>query len=219
MANTVFDFKKEYKDLYMPKVEPVIIDVPEFSFIKVDGKGNANTEGGEFYQAVELLYTLSYTIKMSSKSGNQPQGFFEYVVPPLEGLWWFNDSTDKDFSQKDKYLWTSMIRQPEFVTQEVFDWACKEAARKKPRLDTSKARFQSFTEGLCVQMMHIGPYADEPKTIALMVEFIKENNYQNAIGDVRSDGSTKRHHEIYLSDPRKTEPSKMKTVLRHPIKK
>lgn len=149
---------------------------------------------------------------------SQLKDFFEYVVPPLEGLWWLNKADEYDFTKKDKYCWTSMIRQPEFVTQQVFSWACNEVAKKKPLLDLSKARLQNYTEGLCVQMMHLGPYDDEPKSIALMEAFIKENNYQNTIGETRPDGSIKRHHEIYLGDPRKTEPSKMKTVLRHPVK-
>lgn len=174
--------------------------------------------GGEYQRAVELLYALSYTIKMSKMGGNQPVGYFEYVVPPLEGLWWLNDHSHFDFSMKDKFCWTSMIRQPEFVTQEVFDWACKEILKKKPHLDTSKARLQIFNEGLCVQMMHIGSFDDEPKTMAQIDEFIKEQNYQDAISEVQPDGMIRRHHEIYLGDPRKIELAKMKTVLRHPVK-
>ena len=218
MNDEKLDYKKEYKDLYMPKAKPCLIDVPPICFIMVDGKGNPNIEGGEYQQAVELLYALSYTIKMSKMGGNPPEGYFEYVVPPLEGLWWLNDDSHFDFSIKEKYCWTSMIRQPEFVTQEVFDWACKELAKKKPELNTSKAQLQTYHEGLCVQMMHRGPYDEEPKTIAQIDAFIKENSYENAISDVGADGMIKRHHEIYLGDPRKTEPSKMKTVLRHPVK-
>ena len=218
MNDEKLDYKKEYKDLYMPKAKPCLIDVPPICYIMVDGKGNPNIEGGEYQQAVELLYALSYTIKMSKMGGNPPEGYFEYVVPPLEGLWWLNDDSHFDFSIKEKYCWTSMIRQPEFVTQEVFDWACKELAKKKPELNTSKARLQTYHEGLCVQMMHRGPYDEEPKTIAQIDAFIKENSYENAISDVGADGMIKRHHEIYLGDPRKTEPSKMKTVLRHPVK-
>ncbi|MHB8063100.1 MAG: GyrI-like domain-containing protein [Ruminiclostridium sp.] len=221
MANEKFDYKKEYKALYMPKAKPCIIDVPAMSFILVDGKGNPNDEGGEYPQAVELLYALSYTIKMSKLGGNKPEGYFEYVVPPLEGLWWLNDDTHFDFSMltdKEKYCWTAMLRQPEFVTQEVFDRVCKEVLKKKPQLDTSKARLQIFDEGLCVQMLHTGPYDDEPKTIAQMDAFIKENNYQSAISDVQQGGTVRRHHEIYLGDPRKIEPSKRKTVLRCPVR-
>lgn len=218
MANVKLDYKKEYKDLYMPKAKPCIIDVPAMCFIMVDGRGNPNIEGGEYQQAVELLYGLSYTIKMSKMGGSQLDGYFEYVVPPLEGLWWLSDNSYFDFSIKEKFCWISMIRQPEFVTQEVFDWACKEIARKKPQLDTSKARLQVFHEGLCVQMMHIGSFDEEPETIAQINGFIKEKNYQDAISEVEPNGMVKRHHEIYLSDPRKIESSKMKTVLRHPVK-
>lgn len=218
MTNKIMDYKKEYKDLYMPKAKPCIIDVPSMWFIMVDGKGDPNVEGGEYQKAVELLYTLSYTIKMSKNGGNKPDGYFEYVVPPLEGLWWLNDDSHLDFSMKEKFCWIAMIRQPEFVTQEVFDWACREVSKKKPQLDTSQARLQIFNEGLCVQMMHIGPFDDELKTIEQINSFIRDKNYQDAISEVQPDGTIRRHHEIYLGDPRKIEPSKMKTVLRHPIK-
>ena len=217
MENAKLDYKKEYKDLYMPKAKPCIIDVPAISFIMVDGKGEPN-EGAEYKAAVELVYALSYTIKMSKKGVNKPEGYFEYVVPPLEGLWWLDDDTYFDFSRKEKFCWTSMIRQPEFVTQVVFDWACKEIIRKKPELDVSKARLQIYNEGLCVQMMHIGSFDDELKSINQIEDFVKENNYQNAISEMLPDGMIKRHHEIYNGDPRKTESSKMKTILRHPIK-
>jgi Uncharacterized conserved protein len=212
------DYKKEYKDLYMPKSQPGIIDVPKMNFIMVDGRGNPNIEGDEYQKAVELLYALSFTIKMSKMGKNIPEGYYEYVVPPLEGLWWMEDDSSMDFSQKDNYCWTSMIRQPEFVTQEVFFWACGEVKAKKPQIDTSKARLQSFTEGLCVQLLHIGPYDDEWISTKQMDLFTEENNYQNAISDVLPDGTILRHHEIYLGDPRKTAPSKLKTVLRHPVK-
>ncbi len=217
MANEKLDYKKEYKEYYMPKAKPCVIDIPPMCFIMVDGRGNPNTADGEYQTAVALLYALSYTIKMSKNAGNPPDGYFEYVVPPLEGLWWLDDDTHTDFSKKDKYCWTSMIRQPEFVTQEVFDWACTEIAQKKPQLDATKAKLQIFHEGLCVQMMHIGPYEDEPNTIAQIDAFIKENQYQNAISDVQQDGMIRRHHEIYLSDPRKVDLAKMKTILRHPV--
>jgi hypothetical protein len=219
MTNAKLDYKKEYKDLYMPKAKPSIVEVPPIRFIMVDGKGNPNDEGGEYQQAVELLYALTYTIKMSKMGANKPDGYFEYVVSPLERLWWLNDNSHFDFTIKEKFCWTSMIRQPEFVTQGVFDWACKEVAKKKPLLDTSKARLQIYHEGLCVQMMHIGPYDNEPETTAQMDAFMKENNLQNAIDEVQPDGTIKKHHEIYLGDPRKIEPSKRKTVLRHPVKR
>lgn len=218
MVNRKLDYTKEYKDLYMPKAKPCVIDVPTMSFIMVDGKGNPNAPSGEYQQAVEIIYGLSWTIKMSKMGSEKPLDYFEYVMPPLEGLWWLNDDSYADFSNKDRYCWTSMIRQPEFVTQEVFDWACKEITKKNPNLDISKARLQIFTEGLCVQMMHIGPYDNEPESIAQIEAFIKEKNYKNAISDMQADGTIRRHHEIYLGDPRKIDPTKRKTVLRHPVK-
>jgi hypothetical protein len=214
------DYKKEDKALYSPWAKPSVIRVPSMNFIMVDGKGNPNTEGGEYQQAVELLYALSYTIKMGYKNIEKPDGYSDYVVPPLEGLWWLENgaAAESDFSQKEKYFWTSMIRQPEFVTREVFERACREVVRKKPELDPTKARLETLEEGLCVQIMHLGPYDEEPKSIAVMDSFIEKSSYQNAIGDTRPDGAVRRHHEIYLGDPRKTEPSKMRTILRHPIK-
>ena len=160
-----FDYKKEFKDLYMPKSKPVLIDAPAMNFIMLDGKGDPN--GEEYENAVSTLYALTFTIKMSKMSGNQPEGYFEYVVPPLEGLWWCEGSKFS-LDIRDNWLWTSMIRQPEFVTQDVFDWAEDECRRKKPDLDVSLARFEAFTEGLCVQMMHLGPYADEPHSVEMM---------------------------------------------------
>ena len=209
------DYKKAYKDLYKPKSAPALITVPEMAFIMIDGKGNPNQEEGEYRKAVELLYALSYTIKMSK---TKPDGYFNYVIPPLEGLWWLENDLMPDFINKDQFYWTSMIRQPEFVTEDVFTRACQEAQKKKPHLDINKARLQSFREGLCVQIMHTGPYDTEPQTIALLEDFIKNNHYQNAISDTLSDGTIRRHHEIYLSDPRKTAPEKMNTVIRHPVK-
>lgn len=217
MNTEKLDYKKKYKDLYLPKQKPTVVDVPTMTFIMVNGSGNPNVEGGEYQQAVELLYGLSYTIKMSKKNGCQPEGYFDYVVPPLEGLWWLEEEK-MDFTQKDKYYWTSMLRQPEFVTKEVFQWACEELKRKKPQIDTSKAYLDTFTEGLCVQMMHIGPFDDESETIERIETYIKEMNFKNAISSVEPDGRIHRHHEIYLSDPRKTAPEKLKTVLRHPVR-
>ena len=216
MATDKLDYKKAFKDLYLPKSIPTLIDVPPMSFIMINGKGNPNEEGGEYQSAVELVYGLSYAIKMSKMGKYVPEGYFEYVVPPLEGLWWLDDC-GMDFSDKDKYFWTSMIRQPEFVTREVFQWACSEVIKKKPNLDVMKARLEIFNEGLCVQMMHIGTYDNEPKTIAQMEDYITSNNLKNAISTVRSDGTIRRHHEIYLSDPRKANLEKLKTVLRHPV--
>ena len=207
-----FDFKKEFKDLYMPKAVPVIIDVPEMRFIAISGAGDPNDENGEYKAALELLYPLCYTIKMSYKS-TDIDGFFQYVVPPLEGLW---DTSDEVFrvgeTDKSRFRWTSMIRQPDFVTEEVFRWACDEVKTKK-RLDPSKAELITYAEGLCVQCMHTGSYDEEPATIAKMERFIDENGLVNDIGTER------RHHEIYLGDPRKTSPDRLKTVIRIPVRR
>lgn len=211
------DFKKQYKELYAPKDEPLIITVPPMTFIMVDGRGNPNDSEGEYPSAVELLYALSYTIKMSVRNGFTPEGFYDYVVPPLEGLWWFGDKNDMDFTQKDKYLWTSMIRQPEFVTKEVFDLAVNDIRKKKPHLDVSKARLEIFDEGLCVQIMHHGPYDKEPETIKKIVSYMEAQGLSSDVGILLPDGRIRRHHELYLSDPRKTAPEKMKTILRHPV--
>jgi hypothetical protein len=210
MAETM-DYKKEYKDLYFPKNEPVIIKVPEIVFVAVDGKGNPNETDGEYKKALEILYGIQYTIKMSKKGTSIPNGYFDYVVPPLEGLWWTLEK-EIDFKNKSKFNWVSMIRLPEYVNRDVFKWACEEAAKKK-KINTEKAYLYKLNEGLCVQCMHIGPYDDEPKTIKLLNDFIDNNNLANDINDKR------KHHEIYLSDPRKGDPKKMKTVLRIPVKK
>ncbi len=215
-----FDFKKEYKDLYLPKQKPMSIDIPAMTFIMVDGKGNPNGSK-EYQEALETLYGLSYTIKMSKMGGRQPAGYFEYVVPPLEGLWWFEGDTFDGTQKlvKEELLWTSMIRQPDFVTPEVFAWAVLELQKKKTELDGTKARLESMTEGLCVQILHVGPFDTEPESLAQMEQFVADNGYVNAISDRMASGQVRRHHEIYLGDPRKTAPEKMKTVLRHPIKK
>ena len=205
-----YDFKKEQKELYQPKAA-AIVDVPEMIFIMVDGVGNPNTSK-EYQSAVEILYGLSYTIKMSKKGGKTPAGYFDFVVPPLEGLWWMADRESIDLSKKDEYCWTSMIRQPDFVTPEVFVEAKAALKKKKPGLDLTAARLERFAEGLCAQIMHIGPYDDEPETIEKLERFIAESGYQNNISDLR------RHHEIYLNDPRKVAPEKNKTIIRHPVK-
>lgn len=203
-----FDYKKQFKNLYLPKSNPMIIDVPEMTFIMVDGTGDP--QGEEYQNAVELIYGLSFIIKMSYKSGKEIEGYFQYVVPPLEGLWWCKEG-EFDFNKRDNWLWTSMIRQPEFVTNEVFEWAVETLKNKRPEIDTSKARLGSFSEGLCVQTLHIGPYADETKTVLRMKDFMTQNKLNDETGQIR------KHHEIYLSDPRKTVSSKLKTVVRHPV--
>jgi hypothetical protein len=208
-----FDFKKEYRDLYMPKSAPSVIDVPPMVFIMVDGKGNPNTCPA-YKNALEIVYGLSYSIKMSKMSGMQPAGYFEYVVPPLEGLWWGEDGyfDGTNITDKDKFYWTSMIRQPDFVTQEVFEQAQEALRKKKPELDSEPARLVSFTEGLCAQIMHTGSYDTESATIAILEKFITESGYKSDLAGDR------KHHEIYLGDPRKTAPDKLKTVIRHPVK-
>jgi hypothetical protein len=219
MMSGQVDYKKEDKNLYQPKTVPSIIDVPKMKFIMINGMGNPSAESGEYVKAIELLYGLSYIIKMSSKSGKAPADFFEYVVPPLEGLWWTEVDRPFDTSQKDKLIWTAMIRQPDFVTEEVFKWAVDELKKRKPQIDTSKVRLAEYTEGLCVQMMHLGPYDLEKATVMAIDDFAASKGYVNAISEVNPDGTIRRHHEIYLNDSRKVAPDKMKTVVRHPIRK
>ena len=206
----IIDYKKEYKDLYLPKSEPAIINIPEIIFVAVDGKGNPNDPEGEYKKALEVLYGIQYTIKMSKKGSSVPNGYFDYVVPPLEGLWWTLD-TKFDLKNKSNFNWVSMMRVPEYVNQDVFKWACDEVSKKK-QINTDKAYLLKFTEGLCVQCMHIGSYDNEAKTLGLIDDFINKNNLLKDITYER------RHHEIYLSDPRKVESEKMKTVLRIPVK-
>lgn len=207
-----FDFKKEYKEFYMPKGKPEIVTVPKMNYIAVRGKGNPNEEDGEYKKSIELLYGIAYTIKMSKKGDHKIEGYFDYVVPPLEGFWWQDDVDGIDYSHKENFQWISVIRVPDFVTKADFDWAIEEATRKK-KMDFSKVEFLEIEEGLCVQCLHSGSYDDEPATIAAMDKFIADNGYENDISD------TRRHHEIYLSDARKVAPEKLKTVIRHPIKK
>ena len=207
-----FDFKKEYKEFYMPKGKPEIVTVPKMNYIAVRGKGNPNEEDGEYKKSIELLYGIAYTIKMSKKGDHKIEGYFDYVVPPLEGFWWQDNVDGIDYCHKENFQWISVIRVPDFVTKADFDWAIEEATRKK-KMDFSKVEFLEIEEGLCVQCMHSGSYDDEPASIAAMDKFIADNGYENDISD------TRRHHEIYLSDARKVAPEKLKTVIRHPIKK
>ena len=207
-----FDFKKEFKEFYLPKNKPEIVTVPKANFIIVCGKGDPNEEGGAYQRALNVLYAVAYTLKMSYKTDYKIEGFFEYVVPPLEGFWWQDGVDGVNYSDKSSFNWISAIRLPDFVTQKDFDWAV-ETATKKKKLDCSLAKFETIDEGLCVQMMHLGSYDDEPASVKLMDEFIAKNGY---INDMSGD---RLHHEIYLSGPRKTAPEKWKTVIRHPIKK
>ncbi|MBW4841648.1 MAG: GyrI-like domain-containing protein [Paenibacillaceae bacterium] len=203
------DFKKKYKDLYLPGREPVLVGVPPMQFLMVDGKGDP--DGGSYQMAVQKLYALSYGIKMSKLGENKPAGYFEYVVPPLEGLW---DSENIGFDpNRDKWVWTSMIRQPEFVTEELLNRVKVRTAKKKPELDLNDVRLAVFEEGLCVQVMHRGPFKTEQESVARLASFLEANGLAENFDDLR------KHHEIYLSDPRKTAPEKMKTVLRHPVKR
>ncbi|MDP4182161.1 MAG: GyrI-like domain-containing protein [Bacillota bacterium] len=210
-ADKALDYKKEYKDLYMPKNKPMLITVPDINFIMVDGKGDPNNNPS-FESGVELLYGLSYAIKMSKMKGNKPEGYFEYVVPPLEGLWSVN-SGEFSLDIRDNWIWTIMIRQPDFVDENVFKWACVELNKKKTELDIKRARLERFKEGLCVQIMHNGPYSTEPESMKKLYEFIGQEGLKDGIGIVG------KHHEIYISDPRKAKPETMKTVLRHPLMK
>ena len=207
-----FDFKKEYKEFYLPKNKPGIVTVPKMNYIAVRGSGDPNLEDGEYKRAIGLLYGIAFTIKMSKKGDHQIDGYFDYVVPPLEGFWWQNGKAGIDYAHKEDFHWISVIRLPDFVTEEDFDWAVSEASKKKKQ-DFSKAEFLTIDEGLCVQCMHIGSYDDEPATVEMMHEFMEQQGYELDITDKR------RHHEIYLSDARKVAPEKLKTVIRHPIKK
>lgn len=207
-----FDFKKEYKELYQPKNKPQITAVPPMNYIAVRGTGDPNENGGAYQQAISVLYAVAYTLKMSYKTDYKIAGFFEYVVPPLEGFWWQDNVDGVNYSDKSGFHWISVIRLPDFVTKTDFDWAVQTAAKKK-QLDCFSSEFLTIEEGLCVQIMHVGSYDDEPASVAVMDEYLAQNGYANDLTAERL------HHEIYLSDPRKTAPEKRKTVIRHPIKK
>lgn len=207
-----FDYKKEYKELYAPPTKPSIIEIPPMNFLAVRGQGDPNEEKGDYSRALNLLYGIAYTIKMSYKSSHKIEGFFEYVVPPLEGFWWQDGIKGVDYLHKESFKWISAIRLPDFVTKEELDWA-KASAGAKKKVDFSDVEFFTYDESLCVQCMHIGSYDDEPETVHMMDSFAKENGFEINITDSR------HHHELYLSDPRKTEAAKLKTILRHPIKR
>ena len=207
-----FDYKKEYKEFYLPKKKPEIVDVPAMNYIAVRGTGDPNREDGEYQKAIGLLYAIAFTIKMSKRGGHRIDGYFDYVVPPLEGFWWQEGVEGFDYTSKELFHWISVIRLPDFVTRDDFTWAIAEATAKKKQ-DFSRVEFLTIEEGICVQMLHIGPYDDEPGSVAMMDAFIAEQGYGNDFSD------TRLHHEIYLSDVRRTAPEKLRTVLRHPIRK
>jgi len=210
-----FDYKKEFKEFYLPPAKPQIVKIPKMQFVAVRGKGNPNEEDGEYKSALEILYAISYTIKMSKKGDRRIEGYFDYVVPPLEGFWWQEKGGKKllgiDYSRKDSFNWISAIRLPDFVAKKDFDWA-KESVQKKKGLDVSRAELFAFAEGECVQIMHKGSYDDEPASVKVMDDYAAASGYELDFTDARL------HHEIYLSDPRKTAAEKLKTVIRHPIK-
>ena len=206
-----FDFKKEYKEFYLPPAKPVVVTVPKANYIAVRGKGDPNEEGSAYQQAIGILYAVAYTLKMSYKTDHRIEGFYDYVVPPLEGFWWQEGVDGIDYSDKSTFCWISVIRLPDFITRADFEWAVQTASKKK-KMDCSCAAFLTIDEGLCVQIMHIGPYDDEPASVALMDRFLEENGYENDLS------ATRLHHEIYLSDARKIAPENWKTVIRHPIK-
>ena len=207
-----FDYKKEYKEFYLSKKKPEIVTVPKMNYIAVKGCGDPNKEDGEYKNSISILYALAFTIKMSKLTGYRIEGYFDYVVPPLEGFWWQQGVMQIDYSRKDTFQWISVIRLPDFVSEKDFNWA-KQQVKTKKGIDCSNAQFLTIEEGLCVQIMHIGSYDDEPNTITLMDKFIKENGYINDFSN------TRMHHEIYLSDARRVAPEKLKTVIRHPIRK
>ncbi len=207
-----FDFKKEYKEFYLPKAKPELIEVPPMNYIAVRGEGDPNVEGGAYKTAIGLLYGVAFTVKMSKLGDRRIEGYFDYVVPPLEGFWRQEGVCGFDYARKDTFQWTSVIRLPDFVRPEDVDWAVSEAGRKKGQ-DFSAVEFLTVEEGLCVQMMHVGPFDAEPESVAKMDRFLAEQGYENDFTD------TRRHHEIYLSDARRVPPERWRTVIRHPVRK
>ncbi len=206
-----FDYKKEYKEFYLPPRKPQIVRVPAMNFIAVRGQGDPNAEGGAYKASIGLLYGVAYTIKMSKMGAHRMAGYFDYVVPPLEGFWWQEGRKGVDYSRKEEFQWISLIRLPDFVTPEEFAWAIEEATVKK-EMDFSAVEFLPYEEGLCVQCMHIGPYDDEPETVRQMEEYVREQGLEEDFSEYRY------HHEIYLSDARRCKPENLKTVIRHPVR-
>lgn len=218
-ANAKLDYKKKYKDLYQPKTTGMLINVAAIPFLMVDGKGNPNEEDGDYSKAMQLLYGITFTIKMSRKKAIALKGYHDYVVPPLEGLWEMKGIKGVDYSRKEDFLWTSMLRLPEYVTEDVFAWACEEFHKKHPEADINSVRLEWYAEGLCAQILHKGSYDEEPATLKKLHGFIEENGYCVDIGSPAASGQLRKHHEIYLGDPRKCKPEKLKTVLRIPVRK
>ena len=206
-----YDFKQDSNEFYRSKNKPEIVDVPKANYLAVRGSGDSNEEGGAYQQAISVLYAVAYTLKMSYKTEYKIEGFYEYVVPPLEGFWWQENIFGVDYSDKSTFHWISVIRVPDFISEKDFDWAV-EMAKNKKKIDCSSAEFITIEEGLCVQIMHIGPFDEEPKSVAIMDEFLEKNGYVNDMNAERL------HHEIYLSDARKVPADKWKTIIRHPIK-
>ena len=207
-----FDYKKEYKEYYLPKNKPVRVSIPRMNYIAINGHGDPNDEKGEYKDALSLLYSIAFTLKMSYKTDYHIEGYFSYVVPPLEGLWWQNNSNTIDYQHKEDFNWISMIRLPDFITKKDVDWAITTANAKKQK-SHSQVYFFTLEEGLCVQCMHRGSFDDEPATLELIHSYIDNNDLLTDISE------TRRHHEIYLSDPRKCKAENIKTVLRIPVRK
>lgn len=207
-----FDLKKEFKEYYQPKNKPEIVNIPSINYLAVRGSGDPNDETGDYKKALESLYAVAYTLRMSYKTDYKINGFYEYIVPPLEGFWWQDGTDGVNYADKTSFNWISVIRLPDFISGKDIEWAVRTATKKK-KTDCSQVKFLTVNEGLCVQIMHIGPYDNEPVTVKLMDDYLAQNGYENDLN------SERMHHEIYLSDPRKCLPEKMKTVIRHPVKR
>lgn len=207
-----FDLKKEFKEYYQPKNKPEIVNIPSINYLAVRGSGDPNDETGDYKKALESLYAVAYTLRMSYKTDYKINGFYEYIVPPLEGFWWQDGTDGVNYADKTSFNWISVIRLPDFISDKDIEWAVRTATKKK-KTDCSQVKFLTVNEGLCVQIMHIGPYDNEPVTVKLMDDYLAQNGYENDLN------SERMHHEIYLSDPRKCLPEKMKTVIRHPVKR
>ena len=207
-----FDLKKEFKEYYQPKNKPEIVNIPSINYLAVRGSGDPNDETGDYKKALESLYAVAYTLRMSYKTDYKINGFYEYIVPPLEGFWWQDGTDGVNYADKTSFNWISVIRLPDFISGKDIEWAVRTATKKK-KTDCSQVKFLTVNEGLCVQIMHIGPYDNEPVTVKLMDDYLAQNGYENDLN------SERMHHEIYLSDPRKCLPEKMKTVIRQPVKR